>query len=151
MTTPVKTVMYTAEAVVSGGRDGHARSSDGNLDVNLSTPAELEGSGGGGTNPEQLFAAGYAACFQSALMGVARGRNLNVDDCSITSRVGVGPVAEGGFGIEVRLELNAPSLSAEDAAAIMTRAHARCPYSRAIAGNVPVELAANGVDIELEG
>jgi organic hydroperoxide reductase OsmC/OhrA len=84
-------------------------------------------------------------------MGVARGRNLNVDDCSITSRVGVGPVAEGGFGIEVRLELNAPSLSAEDAAAIMTRAHARCPYSRAIAGNVPVELAANGVDIELEG
>jgi osmotically inducible protein OsmC len=149
MTTAVKTVMYTAEAVVEGGRDGHARSSDGNLDVQLSTPSSLEGSGGSGTNPEQLFAAGYAACFQSALMGVARGKNVDIDDCKITSRVGVGPVADGGFGIEVRLELTAPSLSDEDAAAFMTRAHARCPYSRAIAGNVPVELFANGNAIEL--
>ena len=148
MTTPVKTVMYTAEAVVSGGRDGHARSSDGNLDVSLSTPAELEGSGGGGTNPEQLFAAGYAACFQSALMGVARGRNLNVDDCSITSRVGVGPVAEGGFGIEVHLTLDAPSLTTEQAGDILKRTLKRCPYSRAVAGNVPVTLSANGVEIE---
>ena len=87
MTTAVKTIMYTAEVVLQGGRDGHARSSDGNLDVTLNTPTELEGSGGSGTNPEQLFAAGYAACFQSALMGVARGRNLNVDDCTITTRV----------------------------------------------------------------
>jgi lipoyl-dependent peroxiredoxin len=147
MTTAVKTVLYTAEAVVEGGRDGHARSSDGNLDVKLDTPTELEGSGGTGTNPEQLFAAGYAACFQSALMGIARGRNINIDDCTITSRVGVGPVADGGFGLEVRLELTAPSLSTEDAAALMSRAHKRCPYSRAIAGNVPVELAANGSTI----
>jgi osmotically inducible protein OsmC len=147
MTTAVKTVLYTAEAVVEGGRDGHARSSDGNLDIKLDTPTELEGSGGTGTNPEQLFAAGYAACFQSALMGIARGKNINIDDCSITARVGVGPVAEGGFGLEVRLELTAPSLSAEDAAALMARAHKRCPYSRAIAGNVPVELAANGSTI----
>ena len=147
MTTAVKTIMYTAEVVLEGGRDGHARSSDGNLDVTLNTPTELEGSGGSGTNPEQLFAAGYAACFQSALMGVARGRNLNVDDCKITARVGVGPVADGGFGLEVKLELIAPSLSDEDAAAVMTRAHKRCPYSRAIEGNVPVELAANGVVI----
>jgi lipoyl-dependent peroxiredoxin len=149
LTTAVKTVLYTAEAVVEGGRDGHARSSDGHLDVKLDTPASLEGSGGPGTNPEQLFAAGYAACFQSALLGIARGRNLDIDDCTITARVGVGPVADGGFGLEVRLELTAPSLSVEDAVAVMTRAHKRCPYSRAIDGNVPVELAANGVAIEL--
>jgi Ohr subfamily peroxiredoxin len=147
MTTPVKTVMYTAEVTLTGGRDGHARSSDGNLDVNLSTPAELEGSGGSGTNPEQLFAAGFSACFQSALMGVARGRNLNVDDCTITTRVGVGPVAEGGFGIEVHLALDAPSLSADEAEDILKRTLKRCPYSRAVAGNVPVTLAANGVEI----
>ena len=149
MTTAVKTVLYTAEAVVEGGRDGHARTSDGNLDVKLDTPTELEGAGGSGTNPEQLFAAGYAACFQSALMGIARGKNIDLDDCTIISRVGVGPVAEGGFGLEVRLELVAPSLSFEDASALMARAHKRCPYSRAIAGNVPVELAANGSTIEL--
>ena len=147
MTTAVKTVMYTAEVTLEGGRDGHARSSDGNLDVKLDTPPELEGAGGTGTNPEQLFGAGYAACFQSALLGIARGRNLEVDDCTITARVGVGPVEAGGFGLEVRLELTAPSLSNEDAASLMTRAHARCPYSRAIDGNVPVELAANGVTI----
>jgi osmotically inducible protein OsmC len=149
MTTAVKTVLYTAEAVVEGGRDGHARSSDGHLDVELDVPVELEGEGGSGTNPEQLFAAGYAACFQSALLGIARGRNIDIDDCTITSRVGVGPVAEGGFGLEVRLELTAPSLSDEDAAALMTRAHKRCPYSRAIDGNVPVELVANGTKIEV--
>jgi lipoyl-dependent peroxiredoxin len=150
MTTRVKTIMYTAEVVLRGGRDGHARSSDGNLEVDLAVPAELEGSGGSGTNPEQLFAAGFAACFQSALTGIARGRDLNVDDCTITARIGVGPVAEGGFGLEARLELDAPSLSAEDAAELMTRTVKRCPYSRAIAGNVPVELAANGVDIAIE-
>ena len=149
MTTAVKTVLYTAEAVVEGGRDGHARSSDGHLDVELDVPVELEGEGGSGTNPEQLFAAGYAACFQSALLGIARGRNIDIDDCTITARVGVGPVAEGGFGLEVRLELTAPSLSDEDAAALMTRAHKRCPYSRAIDGNVPVELVANGTTIEV--
>jgi osmotically inducible protein OsmC len=149
MTTAVKTVLYTAEVTLQGGRDGHARSSDGHLDVQLSTPTELEGPGGSGTNPEQLFGAGYAACFQSALLGIARGRNLEIDDSTITARVGVGPVAAGGFGLEVRLELTAPSLSDEDAASLMTRAHARCPYSRAIDGNVPIELVANGVAISL--
>jgi Ohr subfamily peroxiredoxin len=147
MTTSVKDVLYTAEATLTGGRSGHGRSSDGRLEVDLSTPSELSGDGGPGTNPEQLFAVGYAACFQSALMGIARGRNIDIDDCTITARVGVGPVADGGFGLEVRLELKAPSLSDEDAASLMSRAHKRCPYSRAIAGNVPVELAANGVAI----
>jgi osmotically inducible protein OsmC len=151
MTVAVKNVLYTAEVVVEGGRDGHARSSDGRLEVELDTPSELEGSGGPGTNPEQLFGAAYSACFQSALEGIARGRNLDVSGCKITARVGVGPVADGGFGLEVQLELDAPSLSDEDAAAIMTRAHRRCPYSRAIAGNVPVELAANGSTIALDG
>jgi osmotically inducible protein OsmC len=148
MTVAVKTVMYTAEVLVEGGRDGHARSSDGHLDIKLDTPAELEGSGGAGTNPEQLFAAGYSACFQSAMEGIAKGRNLDVSGTSIKARVGTGPVATGGFGIEVRLELIAPALSDEDAAALMTRAHKRCAYSRAIDGNVPVELVANGVTIE---
>ena len=84
-------VLYTAEAVVEGGRAGHGRTSDGRLDVALSVPKELSGDGGPGTNPEQLFAVGYAACFQSALLGVARGRNLDVSDSRITSRVGLGP------------------------------------------------------------
>jgi lipoyl-dependent peroxiredoxin len=150
MTVAVKNVMYTAEVVLVGGRDGHARSSDGHLDVALDTPTELEGSGGPGTNPEQLFAAGYAACFQSALEGCARGKGLDVSGCKITATVGVGPVADGGFGLEVRLELDAPTLSDEDAASIMSRAHKRCPYSRAISGNVPVELAANGTTISLD-
>ena len=127
MTVAVKNVLYTAEVVVEGGRDGHARSSDGRLDVELDTPSDLEGSGGPGTNPEQLFAAAFSACFQSALEGIARGRNLDVSGSTITARVGVGPVADGGFGLEVRLELDAPSLSDEDAAALMTRAHKRCP------------------------
>ena len=147
MPTAVKTVMYTAETVVEGGRDGHVRSSDGNLDVELDTPTSLEGAGGSGTNPEQLFAAAISACFQSALEGIATGTQPRRHRLAIKARVGVGPVAEGGFGIELRLELLAPSLSDEDAAALMTRAHKRCPYSRAIAGNVPVELAANGVTI----
>ncbi len=117
MTVAVKNVLYTAEVVVEGGRDGHARAAMGASAVELDTPSELEGSGGPGTNPEQLFAAAYSACFQSALEGIARGRNLDVSGCKITARVGVGPVADGGFGLEVRLELDAPSLSDEDAAA----------------------------------
>ena len=89
MTVAVKNVLYTAEVVVEGGRDGHARSG-GRLEVELDTPSELEGSGGPGTNPEQLFAAAYSACFQSALEGIARGRNLDLSGCKITARVGVG-------------------------------------------------------------
>jgi len=148
MTIAVEKVLYTARATAEGGRDGHTASDDFKLDVTVAPPKEMGGNGEG-TNPEQLFAAGYAACFQSALLGIARGRNIDIDDCTITARVGVGPVAEGGFGLEVRLELTAPSLSDEDAAALMTRAHKRCPYSRAIDGNVPVELVANGTTIEM--
>jgi osmotically inducible protein OsmC len=142
-------VLYTAEAVVEGGRAGHGRTSDGKLDVELSVPKELSGDGGPGTNPEQLFAVGYAACFQSALMGVARGHNLDVSDSRITSRVGLGPTGHGGFTLSVALDLHAPQLSAEQAADLMARAHERCPYSNATRGNIDVQLTVDGQPLEV--
>src|SRR3982074_1958759 len=101
-------ILYTAEAVVEGGRGGPGRRSAGRLDGELSVPLEMSGPGGPGTNPEQLFAVGYAACFQSALMGVARGRKLDASDSRITSRVGIGPTGHGGFTLSVSLDLHAP-------------------------------------------
>src|SRR2546430_8270401 len=136
MTTAVKTVLYTAEAVVEGGRDGHARSSDGHLDVELDVPVELEGEGGPGTNPEQLFAAGYAACFQSALLRIASGHKLDVTGSRITARVGIGPLSSGGFGLSAALDLDAPQIGRDQAVDLMTRAHEACPYSRATRGNI---------------
>src|SRR5712692_10753219 len=100
-------VLYTAEATVEGGREGHARTSDGRLDVDLDVPSEMGGTGGPGTNPEQLFAAGYAACFQSALLRIASGRNLDVTGSRITARVGIGPLKSGGFGLSAGLDLDA--------------------------------------------
>src|SRR3954453_17055399 len=102
--------LYTAEAVVQGGRAGHGRTSDGRLDVDLSVPEELGGQGGPGTNPEQLFAVGYAACFQSALVAAAQGRSLDSSDSVITARVWLGPTGHGGFGLTVDLDLHAPNL-----------------------------------------
>jgi Ohr subfamily peroxiredoxin len=134
-------VLYTAESTVTGGREGHGRTSDGRLDVKLSVPEALSGDGGPGTNPEQLFATGYAACFQSAMMGAARREKLNLDDSSITSRVGIGPIGEGRFGLAVEMLINLPSVrdraQAED---LVAEAHRRCPYSNAIRGNVEVTL-----------
>jgi Ohr subfamily peroxiredoxin len=98
---PLTKVLYTAEATVHGGRAGHARTSDGRLDLQLSVPEEMSGPGGPGTNPEQLFAAGYGACFQSALLAVAKGRGLDASDTRITARVGIGPTGHGGFGLQV--------------------------------------------------
>lgn len=108
--TPLSRVLYTAEATVEGGRAGHGRSTDGHLDVDLSVPADMGGQGGTGTNPEQLFAVGFAACFQSALLGVAQGRKLDAADSQIRSRVGIGPTGHGGFGLQVTLDLHAPNL-----------------------------------------
>ena len=142
--------LYTAEAVVEGGRQGHGRTSDGRLDVDLSVPVEMSGAGGPGTNPEQLFAVGYAACFQSALMGVARGRKLDASDSRITSRVGIGPTGHGGFTLSVSLDLHAPHLSRVEAAELMARAHERCPYSNATRGNIEVKLSVDGVSLETE-
>ena len=141
-------VLYTAEAAVEGGRQGHGRSSDGRLEVDLSVPEDMGGEGGTGTNPEQLFAVGYAACFQSALLGVARGRDLDASSSRISSKVGIGPTGHGGFGLTVALDLHAPGLTAVQAAELMARAHERCPYSAATRGNVDVTLRVDGLPLE---
>jgi lipoyl-dependent peroxiredoxin len=148
MPAELKEVLYTAEAVVEGGREGHGRTSDGRLDVNLSVPAAMSGDDGPGTNPEQLFAVGYAACFQSALLGVARGRNLDVTGSQITSRVGIGPLTSGGFGLEVSLDLHAPNITAEEGQELMQRADQRCPYSNATRGNITVARSVDGQPVD---
>ena len=140
--------LYTTEAVVEGGRGGHGRTSDGRLDVELSIPKELGGYGGSGTNPEQLFAVGFAACFHSGLLSVARGRKLDASDSTITSQVGIGPTGRGGFGLAVSLDLHGPNLSRVDAEDLMRRAHALCPYSNATRGNVDVALRVDGRVLE---
>jgi lipoyl-dependent peroxiredoxin len=140
--------LYTAEAIVEGGREGHGRSSDGRLDVDLSVPADMGGSGGNGTNPEQLFAVGYAACFQSALFNVANGRKLNASGSRIASRVALGPTGHGGMGLSVSLDLHAPHLSPAEAADLMARAHEICPYSNATRGNVEVTLTVDGASLD---
>jgi Ohr subfamily peroxiredoxin len=141
-------VLYTAEATAEGGREGKARTSDGRVDVSLDVPSEMGGSGGPGTNPEQLFAVGYAACFQSALLRVATERKLDVTDSRVTARVGIGTVPRGGFGLTVALDLDAPKIRHEDAEALMARAHELCPYSMATRGNVDVTLTVAGAAIE---
>jgi Ohr subfamily peroxiredoxin len=137
--TPVK-VLYTAEATATGGRAGHAASSDGRLDVQLSVPAEMGGDGGPGTNPEQLFAACYAACFQGAMGVVARRDKLSIDGSTVTARVGIGPMGSA-FGITVHLQVHVPAIAdratAED---LVAKAHQVCPYSNATRGNVDVTL-----------
>jgi Ohr subfamily peroxiredoxin len=149
MTTNALTkVLYTAEAVVEGGRSGHGRTSDGQLDVQLAVPEGMGGAGGSGTNPEQLFAVGYAACFQSALLAVAQGRKLDVSDSQITSRVGIGPTGHGGFSLQVSLDLHAPRLSSADAVDLMARADKLCPYSNATRGNIAVTLSVDGTVVE---
>jgi lipoyl-dependent peroxiredoxin len=135
-----RTVLYAAEAVVQGGRDGAGRTSEGRLDVGLSVPEEMSGTGGPGTNPEQLFAVAYASSFQSALFGIARGRNLDVSGSQITCQVGIGPTGNGGFGLTVSLDLQAPNLTVVEAADLMARAHERCAYSAATRGNIEVTL-----------
>jgi lipoyl-dependent peroxiredoxin len=138
-------VLYTAEATVTGGRQhGHGRTSDGELDVQLRSPVELGGEGGG-TNPEELFAVGYAACFESALGAVARRRKLELGDVSVDSRVSLSPNDNRGFDLGVSLDVTLPGV--EDpgqAVELVAAAHQVCPYSNATRGNIPVELTANG-------
>ena len=140
-------ILYTTEAVVEGGRTGHGRTSDGRLSVELSVPEELGGEGGPGTNPEQLFAVGYAACFHSGLLSVAQGRKLDASGSTVTAHVGIGPTGRGGFGLAVALDLHAPKLSRVDAEGLMRRAHARCPYSNATRGNIDVTLRVDGTQL----
>lgn len=131
--------LYTAEATATGGRQGHVRSSDGVIDLDLALPKEMGGAGGARSNPEQLFAAGYAACFQSALGAVARGEGTSVDDSTVTGRVGIGR-DDTGFGIQVELVVSIPGVERSHAEALVTKAHELCPYSKATRGNVEVTL-----------
>ena len=140
-------ILYTTEAVVEGGRAGQGRTSDGRLAVQLSVPKELGGEGGPGTNPEELFAIGYAACFQSGLLAVAQGRKLDASDSTVTAKVGIGPTGHGGFGLAVALDLHAPNVSRVDAEDLMRRAHALCPYSNATRGNIDVTLRVDGTEL----
>ena len=132
-------VLYTATATATGGRQGTASSSDGALSVTLSTPKELGGAGGPGTNPEQLFAAGYAACFHSALRGLARQARVDASHSTVTAQVGVGPEGDM-FGLVVTLIISIPSLDQAQTRELAEAAHQRCPYSRATRGNISVEL-----------
>jgi Ohr subfamily peroxiredoxin len=131
--------IYTASALSTGdGRNGHVRTSDGTLDVDLAIPKEMGGAGGA-LNPEQLFAAGYAACFHSALRGVARQASVTLADDSVTAEVGLGRTGEG-FGLSVVLRIELPGLAADVADDLVAKAHVMCPYSNATRGNIEVEL-----------
>jgi osmotically inducible protein OsmC len=132
--------LYQAKATATGGREGSAKSSDGILDVKLTTPKELGGAGGAGTNPEQLFAAGYSACFIGAMKFVGGQEKIAVPaDVSITGTVGIGQIP-GGFGIEVTLDISLPGLDRAVAQSLIEKAHQVCPYSNATRGNINVTL-----------
>jgi len=134
-------VLYRTRATATGGRDGQAHSEDGRFQVKLSTPKELGGAGGDGANPEQLFAAGYSACFIGAMKVAAQQLKLQVPaDTAVTATIGIGPRSEGGFGITADLAVSLPGLAAEDARRLVDLAHTICPYSNATRGNVDVGL-----------
>ena len=141
--------LYTAVATAEGGRQGHARTDDGALDVTLSTPKAMGGPGGSGTNPEQLFAAGYAACFQSAMLFVAMQDKQDTSGCRVTAHVGIGPRNvlgddAPGFALSVAHDVELPALSQADAEALVAAAHAVCPYSNATRGNIDVQFTVKG-------
>ena len=133
-------VLYTANATAIGGRDGRVRSEDGIVDLALTMPKGLGGKGDPGTNPEQLFAAGYSACFGSALALVARMQKIRTGPVEISARVSIGAI-EGGYGLAVELVGKMPELPREQAEALMNTAHQVCPYSRATRGNIEVKLS----------
>jgi osmotically inducible protein OsmC len=141
--------IYTAEAHVTGGRaDGHGRTSDGVLEVDLRLPTEMGGQGGG-TNPEELFAVGYAACFEGALGVVARRAKLEAGDVGIDSKVSLSPDGKGGFQLGVELDVSLPSVEdAQAAKDLVKAAHQVCPYSNATRGNIEVVLTANGEPVD---
>jgi lipoyl-dependent peroxiredoxin len=144
-----KKAIYTAEGHVTGGRaQGHGRTSDGTLEVDLRLPPEMGGEGGG-TNPEQLFAVGFASCFESALGVVARRQKVEADDVEIDSKVMLLPTEERGFKLAAELDVTLPSIEDADTAAELVRgAHRVCPYSNATRGNIEVKLTANGAPVD---
>jgi osmotically inducible protein OsmC len=134
-------VLYRTTATATGGRDGHAATKDGTFDVKLATPKELGGAGNPGNNPEQLFAAGYAACFLGAMKFVASQGGPKVPaDTTVTATVGIGPRSEGGFGLDIGLDISLPGVPHKEAEALVEKAHQVCPYSNATRNNVPVRL-----------
>ncbi|MGN6389994.1 MAG: organic hydroperoxide resistance protein [Burkholderiaceae bacterium] len=136
----IEKVLYRGEATATGGRDGRATSSDGVLDVKLTTPKELGGADGQGTNPEQLFAAGYSACFLGAMKFVAARDKIALPaDVSVNGKVGIGQIPNG-FGIEVELRISIPGMPREQANDLVQKAHIVCPYSNATRGNIKVDL-----------
>ncbi len=133
-------VLYTTSAIATGGRDGRAATTDGGFEVRLARPKELGGRGDG-NNPEQLFAAGYSACFLSALQFVASQGGPKVPpNTQVQATVGIGPRTEGGFGLDIALEVTLPGLARADAQTLVEKAHQICPYSNATRNNVPVRL-----------
>ena len=142
MTASLQKTLYTAHATVTGGREGHGVTDDGQLDVQLRSPGGPHGSEG--TNPEQLFAVGYAACFQSALGGVARREHVDVRDSVIRASVDLGPTEGGAFGIAVTLDVTIPSVDTAQAQQLVEAAHQVCPYSNATRGNIDVTLLPHG-------
>jgi osmotically inducible protein OsmC len=135
-------IAYKASATATGGREGRAVTNDKHLDVKLSTPKELGGPGGDGTNPEQLFAAGYSSCFLSAMKFIAMQSKTSVPaDASVTAEVGIGPNGKGGFGLAVDLRVALPGMDNAAAQALVDKAHEVCPYSNATRGNIEVKLA----------
>ena len=133
-------LLYTAEATATGGRrNGRARSADGELDVRIAPPKEVGGPGGA-TNPEQLFAAGYAACFDNSLTLIARWEKLRVEEMSVTALVGLGKLDDGGFGLDAELRVTVTGVSRDQAEDLVAKAHRLCPYSRATRGNLDVRI-----------
>jgi lipoyl-dependent peroxiredoxin len=134
-------ILYTTKASATGGRQGHARTEDGKVDVQLDTPKELGGGGGPGTNPEQLFAAGYSACYLGALEYVAGQQKVKIsDDAKVTTSVGIGPREDGGgFGLEISMQVSLPGVDRAKAEELIKAAHVVCPYSHAIRGNHEVK------------
>jgi osmotically inducible protein OsmC len=133
--------IYTAYATSTGeGRNGHVRSSDGSIDLDLAIPKEMGGPGGALSNPEQLFAAGYAACFHSALKLIAGKQKLDITGSTVTGEVGIGPNGSGGFGLEVVLRFSFGTLDQAAAESLVAAAHEVCPYSNATRGNIDVQL-----------
>jgi Ohr subfamily peroxiredoxin len=139
MTIILKKPLYTAEATVRGGRDGHGRSSDGFLDLDIRPPAEMGGQGGG-TNPEQLFAMGYAACFQSAMGVVGRRMKVDTSDSEVTGKVTIGTIEGNAFGLAVELDIHIPGVDDATAQEVVQGAHQVCPYSNATRNNIEVTL-----------
>ncbi|WP_243041575.1 organic hydroperoxide resistance protein [Dyella sedimenti] len=137
----ISKILYTANATVTGGREGHVKSDDGVLDLQLVVPKGLGGPGGAGSNPEQLFAAGYAACFEGAVRFVARQKNVALKEASVTSHVSIGPREPTGFGIAVKLDVSLPGIDRAVAQELVDTAHRDiCPYSHATRGNVDVQI-----------